>query len=119
VLKRKKEMSIEDGCHMERQISFLGKQWGQRNIVQDSKTRRQHAGFKNNERTEGTGSILAHENYGLPSYGGLQDVFSQNYSLWYKKSQSIAHHKKNYNPLSEWREKVMAARYDRQLSGLL
>jgi hypothetical protein len=26
VLKRKKEMSIEDGCHMERQISFLGKQ---------------------------------------------------------------------------------------------
>ena len=31
VLRRKKEMSIEDGCHMERLSSFLGMQWGQRN----------------------------------------------------------------------------------------
>jgi len=50
-------------------------------MVQDSKTRRQHSGFKNNKSTEETGSILAHENYGRPSYGGLQDVFSLNYSL--------------------------------------
>jgi len=47
------------------------KQFSVEYIVQDSKTRRQHSGFKNNDRKGGTGSVLAHENYGRPSYGGL------------------------------------------------
>jgi hypothetical protein len=52
------------------------KQFSVQHIVKDSKTRRQHSGFKDNESTERIGSALASENYGRPSYGGLQDVLS-------------------------------------------